>query len=294
MRVSTAGMFQRNIELLQSQQSRDNAALERLATNQRINRPSDDPQGAARVIELTQAQVRSEQYTSSRAAATSALMLQESALTDLTDTLHSARSLLVQAGNGTLDSATVVGLGEQLSMLVDRMEDTLRTRDADGNYLFSGQQGTADPLGDGADAAPRSYRIDDGLTIDGPVNRNQLMSPAGEDGPDLTEWLREIADGLLAGDTDVISDTTLADMDAGIDNVLGIRALGGSRLNQLERLDELSSDRSIARQDEISGLRDVDYAQALSEAAMTSLALEVAMKSIAQSQQLSMFDLLNG
>ena len=70
------------------------------------------------------------------------------------------------------------------------------------------------------------------------------------------------------------------------------RASAGSRLQELDALDNAGSDRSIQYSQTLSDLQDLDYTQALTELSKRQLTLEAAQKSFMQVSSLSLFNYL--
>ena len=81
MRVSTQAFFQNSIATLQKLQSDLNSLQEQVATGRRIQRPSDDPVGAARSLNLRESLETLDQYQRNTSQARSRLQLEEQTLT---------------------------------------------------------------------------------------------------------------------------------------------------------------------------------------------------------------------
>ena len=105
MRVSTANRYEATVDSLQQRQ-RDMAEAQTAMTNgKRINKPSDDPTGAARAERayLSGQRIASEQRSVD--ASRNAMTLAEAALGQAGELLQSARETLVAAGNGSAGRA---------------------------------------------------------------------------------------------------------------------------------------------------------------------------------------------
>ncbi|MGV3741948.1 MAG: flagellar hook-associated protein FlgL [Burkholderiaceae bacterium] len=79
---------------------------------------------------------------------------------------------------------------------------------------------------------------------------------------------------------------------AALDNVLSVRASVGSRLKELDNLDEMGDARNEQYETQISNIEDVDYNRALSDLSKNQIILEAAQKSFAKITGLSLFNLL--
>jgi flagellar hook-associated protein 3 FlgL len=80
--------------------------------------------------------------------------------------------------------------------------------------------------------------------------------------------------------------------DKALDNVLGVRASIGSRLKELDNLDEAGDVRNELYETQISDIEDVDYNRALSDLSKNQIILEAAQKSFMKITGLSLFNLL--
>jgi flagellar hook-associated protein 3 FlgL len=84
----------------------------------------------------------------------------------------------------------------------------------------------------------------------------------------------------------------LYDLDQGLGRVLEVRAAIGSRLNAIDAQQLVASNATIELKRTVSGLRDTDYAEALTRLNQQMVTLEAAQKSFARTQGLSLFDYL--
>ena len=84
----------------------------------------------------------------------------------------------------------------------------------------------------------------------------------------------------------------LTNLDQVLDNVVGVRAELGARLNLLDGQANLNADMSVQLQQSISEIEDVDLAEAVSRLNRQLLALEVAQQSFARIQNLSLFQFI--
>ena len=96
---------------------------------------------------------------------------------------------------------------------------------------------------------------------------------------------------LFADDTAGI-ETALADVDSGLQTVLGGLGIIGARANQVETAMARNADDVITITQQLSSLEDVDIAEAVIELQMQQTACEAALAAFAQSSQSSLVDLL--
>lgn len=77
-----------------------------------------------------------------------------------------------------------------------------------------------------------------------------------------------------------------------LENVLTVRASLGTRLQEVERLDEIGMDRDLFYAEALSDLTELDYAKALSDFARQQVMLEAAQKTFVTVSGLSLFKLI--
>ena len=100
MRISTNQIYDQNIRSIMENQGELSKTQQQLATGKRILTPSDDPVGAAKVLRLTEEIDELTQFQRNNDLVQGSLGQQEAVLTNVTDSINRARTLVVQAGNG--------------------------------------------------------------------------------------------------------------------------------------------------------------------------------------------------
>lgn len=146
MRVSTQAFFENSISTLQKLQRELNELQEQVATGRRIQRPSDDPVGSARALNLRESLDSIQQFQRNAGLAESRLRLEEETLTGVTDLLQRTRELTLQAANGTQTNETRQFIAAELRLGLDQLLALANTRDASDEYLFAGYQTGTQPF----------------------------------------------------------------------------------------------------------------------------------------------------
>ena len=146
MRISTAQSFEAGIANLQRAQSALAESQQRMTSQKRVSKASDDPAAAARAERATAAIVRSQ--TSQRAvdASRSAMTQTESALADAGSLVQQARDAIVAAGNAAYSDVERKHLGDQIAQIRAQLLAVANRSDAAGSYLFAGQGAGAAPF----------------------------------------------------------------------------------------------------------------------------------------------------
>lgn len=160
-RISNNMMYGQSMKRLSSLQAQLDKTQRHISGNTRILTPADDPVAAARALDLKQGKSMNTQFASNRGNAEDALKLQESTLNSFGSRIQDIQRLLVQAGDGAYDEEQIRVIAEQITAFRDEMVGYANTRDAYGNYIFSGHQVGIQPF-DMAVTGEVTYRGDDG------------------------------------------------------------------------------------------------------------------------------------
>lgn len=85
---------------------------------------------------------------------------------------------------------------------------------------------------------------------------------------------------------------SLSNIDHALDNVLTVRASVGSRMKELDNLDNFGSARDLNYSQELSAVQDVDYVKAISDFTQKQTTLQAAQQSFVKVTGLSLFNYL--
>ncbi|WP_334027411.1 MULTISPECIES: flagellar hook-associated protein FlgL [Alteromonas] len=140
MRITTNQIYDQNVRSIMNNQTELSKTQEQLASGKRIIAPSDDPVGAAKVLRLTEEVDELTQFQRNNDLVTGSLEQQEAVLTNITNSINRARTLVVQSGNGILADPDKRAIGAELEQIKLEVLDLMNTQDADGNYLYAGYQ----------------------------------------------------------------------------------------------------------------------------------------------------------
>ncbi len=143
--------------------------MEKLATMRRINKPSDDPAGVTRTLNLKQSKASVDQYLSNIQSCTSWLTETESKLNSAEDLLTKAREIAVSQSSATAseDNRTTAALNVQ--EIIEEMLSLVNAKLGD-RYLFAGSQMDEKPFRETAQAAEiGTAKASDANAYDGTV-----------------------------------------------------------------------------------------------------------------------------
>ncbi|NDL62613.1 flagellar hook-associated protein FlgL [Acerihabitans arboris] len=320
MRLSTSMIYQQNLKSITNSYATWQSTGLQLAAGRLVNAPSDDPIAASQAVRLNQSQAVGEQYATARSSANSSLSTETTTLDQVTDTIQSIQTLLVQAGDGTLSDTDRQSLATSLQSYKDTLLDLANSKDGNGNYMFAGYKTDTAPFAEDADgnvtyvggSTAISQKVDSSRTMQiGDTGSKVFMSlTAGSTAePDGSDSVANVFDSIdLALDAlntpqDDADDTTAAaytasldkatrGMSNSLDNVLAVQSSVGSKLNELDTLDSIGTDRTTintARISDVLGADTDDTIKIISDYSQQQVALQAAYSSFTAMQGMSLF-----
>lgn len=146
MRISTRQIYTQGIEAFQQQQQKLARLQEQISTGVRLNKPSDDPAAAAKVLELEQSVSLNLQYQSNIDLAEQRLSQQDTVLAGYDNLLTRVRELAIQANNAPVDAVSRNAIAAEIDERLNELLSLANTIDANGDYLFAGYQNNSAPF----------------------------------------------------------------------------------------------------------------------------------------------------
>jgi len=179
MRISTAWSQQLSFNAMSSQQVKLAKLQQQLSSGLKISAPAENPAAAARILDLDKSITKTEQYQSNIAATRGRLNLEESVLEAANNIMYKAKDLTIQAKNDTLNSSDRLAIKYEVDQLLEELAGVANTKNANGEYIFSGDLATVPAFAKNATTGIYVYQ-------GGPQQRALQISPT-----------RQVADGDL-------------------------------------------------------------------------------------------------
>ncbi|GHD47804.1 flagellar hook-associated protein 3 FlgL [Marinobacter persicus] len=173
IRISSQQIFNGGINRLQGINSNLVDTQQQISTGKKVNKPSDDPVAAARILKLDQELRQNDSYTRNATLADNRLKQEENALQSSVDIIQRVRELTVQAGSGSLSANDRQSIAAELKERLGQLANITNTQDASGEYIFSGFQGSTQAFAKNdegnwvyqGDEGQRKLEIDEGVTV---------------------------------------------------------------------------------------------------------------------------------
>ena len=301
MRI-TEGMTRRTVlQDLGASKARLTQLQREISSGKRITRPSDDPFGAGRTLQLSGELEGFRQFKSNVDDGIGWVTATETALSRITDTVQRARELLVQGGSDTNGQVAREGIAAEIEALTEAVKQEANVT-YDDRYIFSGTATETQPYELGAvdeyagNEGTIQRTIGKGVSLGVNVDIQGLLgNGAGAEDDKLLDVLRDIAADLRGGtpeNAEALRGTDLERLSANLDELTRVRAVVGATTNRLQtagtRLEQLQ-EASLAQ---LSNVYDVDMAEALVNFSSEQTAYETALRSASQLIQPSLMDFL--
>lgn len=237
-----------------------------LASGKEIEKPSDDPMGVSKIMNLTRDIDRREQYTKNMDDAIGWNNMTDTAMENISNSLQRLREITVQAANGTYSVSDKQQLLEEADQLIQQIAQDGNTM-YDGRYIFAGNKIKNPPFD--ISSGELLYSGDDGkMLVEVSPSLNVPINTTGEEfnnSVKLSDTLKSLKEALSTGDGDKLSNEVLGDIDDTLEGILNQRAKVGARTNRFESIKEKSNAETLNMKEILSKTEDIDVAEKMME-----------------------------
>lgn len=145
MRITENMRFNTTVGYLFDTQTQYNSVMEKMATQKNVNRASDDPVAATKIIEIRQGLAANVQYRTNMNNADAWVSSSESKLSGAYDLIVNAQELALAQATATADPTTRKIAAQNVQSLIDEMASLANAKQGD-RYLFSGSRNDSEPF----------------------------------------------------------------------------------------------------------------------------------------------------
>ena len=285
------------------------------ATLKKLNRPSDDPVGAAKVLEVRTDKVNNEQYQVNAKLASAFLDNTDHALEDLSEIVMRAKEIAIgQSSSASSTPESRYGVAEEVSQLFQRAVTTANRRIGD-RYIMGGFKNTSSPVDAEGNIGmnipghevfnTRPESSADMKRINAPKNQELnkdgtpvVRGPATEEpveakvqNTNLFQELKGLRTGLLTGDINTIRGS-LESFDGLLGKIVATRAKIGSRMQGIDGNVSALERHNITNAQLTSGIEDADMTQVVSDLAKEETVFKSSLASSKHLIQPTLLDFL--
>jgi flagellar hook-associated protein 3 FlgL len=300
-RITQAMIARATLSDLQQSADRLSRTQRKLASGQEITRPSDDPYGTSRALNLRTELEGQRQLQRNVQDGQGWLTVTDTALSQVTDVVQRARELLVSGASDSAGPTARNAMADEVDQLVESLKQASNAAYG-GRYVFSGTATQTAPYAvGGADAyagngATVAREIGPNVSVAINFDAHALLGDGQSAGDGLLlDNLRDISQHLRGGttaDATALRGTDLRALDANLQNVLRVRAQVGALANRLEsagsRLAQLEETTTAL----LSQVEDADMAKTITDYSTQQSAYQSALRAGANIVQSSLLDFL--
>ncbi|MBU5299959.1 flagellar hook-associated protein FlgL [Clostridium sporogenes] len=270
---------------------------QQLTSGKNFSKPSDDPAGVVRSMQLYSGIEANKQYNKNISNVINWLDVTDTALNQLggETQLGRIRDKLLAGGDIAYGPTERKALKDEINEIIGSISQTLNTT-FDGKYIFSGTRVTSKPTGvekdtttknnslnylkkDGNtkldDVSDNEYiqiqgklkaEISEGVIMEYNVTAPELMNFKAKDGTikDVREVLQNIVNHLDSDDQSEINklyNEDLQDITDAVDNVLKIRAEVGAKQNRMDSAKKMNTETNFNMKEILSSVEDIDVVE---------------------------------
>lgn len=266
MRITNKTLTNNFINNLNKNAAQLSKLQNQLASGKQIEKPSDDPIGVAKIMNLTRDIDRREQYNKNMDDAIGWNNMTDTAMENIGNSLQRLREITVQVANDTYSGGDRQQLLEEADQLIQQIAQDGNTM-YDGRYIFAGNKIKTPPFE--LSGGELVYNGDEGeMMVEVSPSLNVKINTTGKDfdnGAKLSDTLKSLKEALSTGDGDKFSNEVLGDIDESIEGILNQRAKVGARTSRFQSIKEKSDAETLNMQEILSKTEDIDVAEKMME-----------------------------
>ncbi len=285
---------------------------EQISTGDAINAPSDNPAGAANLLQLQGALTRANQYAANAQDGVGWLSLGNSTVSSVLDVVQNIKSVIEGVSGSSLmgEPSTITSTADQVQSALSQLLDLANTTEEGGQPIFAGTGSPTaayDASGNylGNSVAPTrtvapGTRVAIAVTgpeVFGPANgtsdafggvNTSLLSSGGVLQTlvnDLTSASTDLSAGNRAGATAALSQVTgtdLQNLSAALDRVETAAGVLGANQQEVQGFSTQATDTISSLQQELGSVQDTNMAQALTNLQLQQTAYQEALYATSQ------------
>ncbi|ACA93815.1 MULTISPECIES: flagellar hook-associated protein FlgL [Burkholderia cepacia complex] len=302
MRIASQHFGNTMLATLRASNSKAADLTSKISTGQRVQRASDDPIAAARLLLIERDTSVLQRYQKNIDTLSVRLQKNEVHLDGMLDTVMAVHDSLLSAADGSRSAADLNALAAPLRMRLNNLKQAANAKDGDGNFLFSGSQTNTAPIAYDATApvgSRYSYAgngelqqvvIGHGVTQHANVTVESLADVMNK----LEAAIEAMEDPEVNPSAPAVRGVLTAALDSvkhnGIDALsVKITDLGGAQ-NTLDLMSENHSAQLVANGQAVSLVGELDFAEAIDQLNNYIAAVKGSYAIYTRMTQLSLFD----
>jgi len=279
---------------LENLQQQQNSATLELGSGSKINRPSDDPAGAAQLVQINDASSQTDAYESSISSISGLFSTADSTLSSVVTALQRAISLGVEGANGTLSDSDRSDIAAELTGIRDQLVSLANTS-YQGQPIFAGTAQTQPFVLDASapsgvryagNAGTNQVTVGNGYQIQVNLPGSQVFNNRGGD------VFQSLSDLIIALQTNSGIGNAVTEVNAAYNQVDAQSVFYGNALNQTQAQQTYLATASLNLSQQKNAVAGADLASVASQVENDQVATNATLEAIGKMPQTSLFDYL--
>ena len=279
--------------LADTQQQQNTSSLD-LATGSRINKPSDDPAGAAQIVSNTAQNSQADTFLRSITSLTGLLNTADSTLSSVVTALQRAISLGTEGANGTLSDSDRADVASELTGIKQQLLSLANTS-YQGEFIFSGTTTVQPFVTDATSPSGVTYKGNAG-TNNVQVGQNyslQINQPGSQLFTSASgNVFQSISDLINALQTNNNIGSAVSEVSDAFNHITGQRVFYGNALNQLQAQQNYLNSEKVDLAAAADAISATDMAATSTAFTQSQLAIQADLAVMSRMSQTSLFDYL--
>ena len=298
MRITDNMMSSSYLRNLSRNQQNVQKYQNQLSSMKEVSKPSENPLLVSEIMTLKSSITQNAQYQTTIEDSISWTDMQDSALSNASNSLMRIKTLVQSAANDTMSDEGRAAVKAEIETELATFVDALNT-EFGGRHVFGGTKTTDVPFkieydDDGkmkgiayhGNKQDINREIASGVTVQLPTNGIGLV-----DNGDMGKLLSNILDGLDANDSDVMRGS-LDELDKQIDNVVRTRTEIGAVSNRMKSAQARNESQELGLKEMLSSKEDIDFAEKYMQFNMEYVAYSASLQMGTKVLQTSILDYL--
>lgn len=303
MRITNTAMVRSHLYDTQQNLSRMNKINEQINSGKVVNRVSDDPHKAIRIMNMNNEIKYTEKYNYNIDETVGWMNNTDASLENFGNLLKDVKDNIIKVGNGTYSQEEIKAINAEMNEKIKEIADTLNTTHG-GKYMFGGSNVDEAPIKlienpDGtvtleinknSNTDDLKADISDGTSIDYNVSVGEIFKVKGENGNTvnlldevnkISDLMNKIANGDEQ-DATKAKEELLGNVKGNIDKLynhsLDERTSLGVRVSTAEKIKELNDENILNMKSILSLDQDVDHVEKFIELKSAELVYQASIQ----------------
>ena len=276
MRITDSSMIRNHMYDTQQSLQRRDALNRQLDSGKQINRVSDDPHKAIKIMNLNNEIKYTEKYNQNIDEIAGWMNNTDATLAEVGNTLGEIKINLLKVGNGTYSDEEMKAIHAELNEKIKELAESLNTSHG-GRHMFCGTEVDEVPvsfeekdgvvtlkLNPAVNNKDLKAEISDGITMDYNVSAKEIFENDGKNYLDqinnLSKLMNDISNGKdVEKNKKELLGTVKDDIDKLFNHTVDTRTTFGVRVNTAEKIKDFNDDNILNMKGVLSLDQDVDH-----------------------------------